>query len=740
MIRLAVYGDIDLNLVDGSAVWLASLVETLSGADSQVCLFLKAPPRRRVLSGPLEELPRVTVHPPQEGKPHTSPARALDQIEALDRARPFDAIILRGFHLAQEAAGRAQIRGRLWTYVTDIPQSREAMDPRTAAALGEIAEASMFVLCQTEELRCFLEGLVPQVCRKTALLPPMIPAPRVEPRPLHRASLRRMVYAGKFAPAWATLEMVRLFKEHRRQDPDLELHVFGDKIHNPKGSPSFASRMRSALETTQGLRWHRATPRQALLDRLPQMDVAWAWRLPQINESLELSTKLLEYGAAGVPAILCRNEIHEQLLGGGYPLFADSLDEVAGLLRHLAQEPALIAEAAQSLRSSCQEHLFGEVLQRQLRPLLLRLQGGAPGNAGGQLPRATPGGAGHLAPARDAPAGRPRTVLVAGHDLKFISAIMDNLGRMGHHLLVDRWKGHDDHDEAQSRELLERADTVLCEWCLGNAVWYSQVLAPHQRLVIRFHAQELRGGYPARVLTDNVSRIIFVGAHMRDQAVAKLGWPRDKLCVIPNGVDPVDLARPKLRGSRFNLGMLGICPAQKGFDRALDLLEELRAREPSFTLFVKSQMPWDLGWLWKRAEERAYFERAFERVRRSPLLTHSVVFDPPGPDVGAWLRKIGFVLSLSEHESFHLAVAEGATSGALPAVLGWPGASQIYPTDWISPDLPSVMERIRHLAGGRPLATDEETTSLSVLRSEASRYAVERFHRDWVAAAIAELL
>jgi hypothetical protein len=41
------------------------------------------------------------------------------------------------------------------------------------------------------------------------------------------------------------------------------------------------------------------------------------------------------------------------------------------------------------------------------------------------------------------------------------------------------------------------------------------------------------------------------------------------------------------------------------------------------------------------------------------------------------------VLSTSDDESFHLAPAEGMASGAVPALLNWPGAETIYDPHWI---------------------------------------------------------
>ncbi|MDD6791788.1 MAG: glycosyltransferase family 1 protein, partial [Thermobifida fusca] len=109
-----------------------------------------------------------------------------------------------------------------------------------------------------------------------------------------------------------------------------------------------------------------------------------------------------------------------------------------------------------------------------------------------------------------------------------------------------------------------------------------------------------------------------------------------------------------------------------------------------FTLFVKSKLPWEYWWIWQKDEERAHYENVFRRVRRSRLLSGGVVFDTYGRDVASWLRRVGFVLSTSDDESFHLAPAEGMASGAVPALLPWPGAETVYDTRWIH-ETPSAM-------------------------------------------------
>ena len=51
-----------------------------------------------------------------------------------------------------------------------------------------------------------------------------------------------------------------------------------------------------------------------------------------------------------------------------------------------------------------------------------------------------------------------------------------------------------------------------------------------------------------------------------------------------------------------------------------------------------------------------------------------------------WFRKIGYVLSTSDFESFHLAPMEGMATGSIPVVLHWRGSETIYPSDYIFKD------------------------------------------------------
>ncbi len=85
--------------------------------------------------------------------------------------------------------------------------------------------------------------------------------------------------------------------------------------------------------------------------------------------------------------------------------------------------------------------------------------------------------------------------------------------------------------------------------------------------------------------------------------------------------------------------------------------------------------------MWKKELEQEAYLSLFARLAAKPLLQEHVVFERFGSDMGSWLRKIGWVLSPSDRESFHLAPAEAMASGAVPLIWHREGAEDIFSPD-----------------------------------------------------------
>lgn len=289
---------------------------------------------------------------------------------------------------------------------------------------------------------------------------------------------------------------------------------------------------------------------------------------------------------------------------------------------------------------------------------------------------------------------RPRRIVVASHDMKFAGAAIEELRARGHEVRIDEWTGHALHNEEQSRALAAWADTVWCEWTLGNAVWYSRNLPGSTSLVTRLHLQEAATAFPGEVDWSAVDAAVFVAEHLRQQVIRDTALPAALTRLIPNGVAlPRGMPDPS-SDSRFRLGLVGMVPARKGLREALDVLMRLRQQDSRFSLSLRGRLPDEYPWMGGRETDRQYYEQQFSRIRTEELLGDAVTFSPFGPDMDDWYANIGVVLSTSEFESFHFTIPDGAVHGAMPAMLDWPGADLLYPADWLAANTDDLAQSI----------------------------------------------
>ncbi len=319
---------------------------------------------------------------------------------------------------------------------------------------------------------------------------------------------------------------------------------------------------------------------------------------------------------------------------------------------------------------------------------------------------------------------RPLRVVVPSYDFKFVRGIEHALRRDHAVVRRDPWFGLDQHDPGRTRERLAWADVILAEWCLGNAVSASQQVGGQQRLLVRLHRFELDRAHPREVDAHAVEAFVFVGPHIRDEAVERFSWPRERCVWIPNGVDPDRFSTHKQPGAERTLGLIGWHRQLKRLDRALDLLERLRADDDRWRLRCKGQHPWELAWLRGRRDERQWLERVLERIAASAELSRAVSFDAHGP-VEGWLERIGWILSPSDVESFHLATAEGMAAGCVPVIWQRAGAAQLFPSRWVHADTTAA----HHAVAGT------SDTARRAAGAQARDFVAERYDERQVTAA-----
>lgn len=668
MSSVVVYGDVSPNVIDGSSIWLMSVSEVLAGVFDEVHIQLKNYPQNRTLLASIDGIDNIHVHVPQDiaHDAALSTLEAAELVERLIEQTHASAVVVRGLQAVYDFCSSETISPKLWAYVTDLPFPPSKLSPTNSQRLKHIAQHSRKIFAQTEAARAYWEALVPEAAGKVLLIPPMIPDYAfVDESGIQRvdSAALRIIYAGKLAREWRTLEMLALPKALRELGIDAHLDVVGAKFNKAKDDPQWVGKMRSALEQAHsdpesGVTWYGALPRTESIEKIKKADLGFGWRTAELDSSLEVSTKALEYGAAGAVPIINETEDHQQLWGDDYPFFVRADDSIDMVAAKIAQGLSYMDLARRSAKQASEYFSMGQARAR-FKEYFER--------------------AGSLSDTAKNQEARSCRLVVASHDLKFMGELMDFLVRNPlFEVRQDEWATLHTHDAQVSQELAEWGDVVFCEWAGPSLAWYSNNLPEGTRLISRLHRFELNGPWMHEVNWDNVETLVFVSDWVRSQAIERFGLPREKTMVLPNTIDTLDFDRPKNANAQFTLGLVGMVPFLKRPDRALELVEELVAIDKRYTLRIKGRMPWEYPHVWNNPVEKQLYLDFFERIAQSEMLQEHVAFDPFSADIASWHRGIGFILSPSEIESFHLAPAEGMAARTIPIFWEREGVVEVF--------------------------------------------------------------
>ncbi|MBI4579191.1 MAG: glycosyltransferase, partial [Planctomycetes bacterium] len=506
-----------------------------------------------------------------------------------------------------------------------------------------------------------------------------------------------VTYAGTLAEWQWPAAMFRTFTRIRRQLPSARLLLLVPEADHDKAK----GLLRQAEVPEEDYRLEEV-PSDQMGRMLVAGDAGLLLRQAHPVNVVSSPTKFGEYMAAGIPVIATaavgdfsewieRDRLGVVVAASDDGVSADAADRIVSFLEDVRANRQVWSARCRAIAA---ERLDWQTqireLARSYRELLGPAECGETSREAGSTGAEAP-----AAPLHDAK--RPLRVLFNGHDLKFARHFIQHFSdRPGYEVRVDEWRGHDIFDADQSEALLRWADVIFCEWCLGNARWYSRHKRPGQRLIVRLHHQEMQLPYRYQLEWPNVDAVIFINAQHYASFAREQPENRDKAVLIFNAIDCRAFDQPKLPGVEFNLGFVGMNPMRKRPDLAFDILARLRSVDPRYTLSFKTSMPWEYWWLWERQEEREFFSRFFAVLEASPH-RNAVVFDPQGDNMSEWYSKIGFILSTSDHEGSHQAVAEGMAAACVPVIRDWDGATPLYPARFLFSRTQEAVELIRRL-------------------------------------------
>lgn len=708
--KILIFADLDVRLIDGSSTWLASLAEVLSAGGHRVQLLSKVRfDESRVLDRLGGRFPDVSIDMPEDDDSVLDPNSAAARASRLHEQHDFDAIIVRGFNACFAFSKLQDLSSKLWSYITDLPFPIDELSKYQSDRLEQVASRSFRMFAQTEAARSYLEAVAPSASGKTLLLPPMVPDEAFESGSwaIGQGTPLRLIYAGKLAKQWHTREMLALPDALRDRSIDAELVVVGDKLQHDVDAPAWADDMHAALiaadeDENSRVAWLGGLPRNEVLQQLSRAHIGIGWRSPALDSSLEVSTKALEYAATSTLPLVNQSTDHLSLWGEDYPLFVSSEDSVHDVADRIVAAMPKLASAVASVRSTAFDFSMDAAVTRLNRQLARSV-------------RKTPSGR------------RPTKIVISSHDFKFLGELVDGLNQQPDlELAFDGWTSLHNHDEVSSLDIKSDADVVFCEWAGPSLVWHAENKIPGTKLITRLHGFELRGPWLKNLTVEAVDQWVFVSERYRTMAIDQLNLDFDSTTVIPNMIDADDFDRPKLAGSGFQLGMVGIVGFGKRPDRVLDLLEQLLEHDDRYILRIKGRPPWDYPHEWRDPLQRQLYLDFYSRIRNSEALRTHIAFESFSPDIASWLRGIGFVLSPSHNESFHLAPVEGMASGAVPIVWQREGAEEIFGKDWLVENTHEATQKILSLN-----SNSERSRAASRAREQSLKWDRDRVLQLW---------
>lgn len=655
--KIAVLAEQNINLIDGSTIWLLNTCRLLTACQGFEVFLLS--PHTLIDRTLVDELPKeVTLcHPCDLGAQSVSVSELTSALEAWEqRLGTFDRIYVRGQRFLANLLGKARFWDRVVAYVPGIL-------PRLGTDWPDwINQAKSHRTClvvQSETAKRVLESLLDYPASCIHVVPPVVfPQADVGRNAPKQTDL---VYAGKIDKEYG-LEWFQALVREMGDDPDLRAVLIAGKDTGRSRHPAFFrafDTLRDDLrkDLVPGVAVFEGLGHAAAQAQMARARFGFCLRDSRYDDVFEISTKIIEFCAMGVPPILNDTALNRDLLGTEYPYFVDVKSES---VEHRVLE--ILRETNETRYRKTQERL--RVLSRQFFPDALS----------SKLARAFLNKR-----AMFHTASTPRHFLFSTHDDKFLNLLTDRLSRAPKIALSwDHWRSTEERGKPFS--VSDSVDTIFCEWCCANAVWHSRNKKPGTKLIVRLHRFEAFRDFPSRVNWHNVDAVIVVSEWFKSQLTDRFDVPPEKVHVIPQFVDFDELQRPKLPEARYTLGLVGINPFEhKRFDRALDFLLAARRLEPRFKMAIRSAMPWDIPWVWSREDgNRERFKSQFERIYSDRELSEHIRFDLPGNDMEEWYRGVGTILSCSDTEGCHTAVIEGMASGCFPIVKDWPGARSLF--------------------------------------------------------------
>jgi len=263
---------------------------------------------------------------------------------------------------------------------------------------------------------------------------------------------------------------------------------------------------------------------------------------------------------------------------------------------------------------------------------------------------------------------RPKIVFFCGlkGDTKFLTDIYEYTRKR---YLVQYSEAQ---DIEQMYEVMKSSDISWFEWCTDMVVEASK-LPKVSKNIVRLHRFEAYNNWPSRVRWENIDILITVGnSFVKDALVGQVPdiENRTRLVTVPNGVN-LDRFKFINRGRGKNLACVGYLNMRKNPMFLLQCMQKLHYIDSGYKLFFAGNF------------QDPMLEQYIRHMVSALKLSDVVFFDGWQVDMNSWLQDKHYIVSSSIGESQGMGILEGMACGLKPVIHNFPGAREIFPTEFL---------------------------------------------------------
>ena len=230
----------------------------------------------------------------------------------------------------------------------------------------------------------------------------------------------------------------------------------------------------------------------------------------------------------------------------------------------------------------------------------------------------------------------------------------------------------EEQTEEELYELMKWSDISWFEWCTNLAVIGSKQPKVCKN-IIRLHRYEAYEQWPEQVNWANIDILVTVGnSFVKDALIHTVPnlESQTSIVTIPNGVDLERFTFTERQRGK-NIAFLSNLRTVKNPAFVLQCMQKLHYIAPEYRLFF--------GGIFQDQALEQYLKHMVDALD----LRDVVFFDGWQEDVRSWLEDKHYIVSTSIIESQGMGILEAMACGLKPVIHNFPGADQIFPSEFL---------------------------------------------------------